>query len=133
MFTKACFAILFGLLPVITEAQTVNLSADVTVRSRQEVIIKPRFRGSLNDYIVRNVKYPEKARENGVQGKCIVEFMVDEKGVIQRVGNIKSSGNKLLDAEAERLIASMPAWRPGTCDQRPIRYFYSLPINFELH
>lgn len=132
MFTKACFAVLFGLFPVMAEAQSVNLSA-VTVTSRQEIVTRPRFRGNLNEYIVRNVKYPEKARENGIQGKCVVEFMVDEKGSIQRVGNIKSSGNELLDAEAERLVASMPAWRPGTCDQQPIRYFYSLPINFELH
>lgn len=131
MFTKSCFAIALCLLPVLADAQAP--AGKITVTSRQEVVIRPRFKGDLHTYIQRNVQYPLKARENGVQGKCVVEFVVDEKGGIQKVSNIQSSGNELLDKEAERLVASMPAWRPGSCNQQPASYYYSLPINFELH
>jgi len=131
MFNKACLLVLSGLFPLIAAAQS-SPSATV-VNSRQEMVIKPRFRGNLNEYITRNVKYPETAKENGLQGKCVIEFMVDEKGAIQRINKLQSSGSPVLDAEAERLIASMPTWRPGTADKQPIAAYYTLPINFELH
>lgn len=130
MFTKAYFALLSFMLPVMVMAQAGTNG--LSINQKQEIIVKPRFKGNLERYIVRNIKYPQQARENGIQGKCVVEFMVDEKGGIQRIAHLKSSGNEVLDAEAQRIVASMPAWRPGSFNKQPAAYYYSLPINFEL-
>lgn len=133
MINKTCFIALLGLFPLIATAQSNSSGNEVTTNSRQEIVIKPRFKGNLNDYISRNVKYPETARENGLQGKCVIEFMVDEKGNVQRISKLQSTGYKVLDAEAERLIASMPTWRPGAANNKqPVASYFSIPINFEL-
>lgn len=132
MINKTCFIVLLGLFPLMATAQSNILGNEPMTNSKQEIVIKPRFKGNLNDYISRNVKYPEIARENGLQGRCVIEFMVDERGNIQRISKIQSSGYKVLDAEAERLVASMPTWRPGAANKQPVASYFSIPINFEL-
>ena len=129
MFTKAFFLLACCSLPLFAAAQ--SATNQTATQSRQEPTIRPRFRGDLNTYIANNLKYPEQAREKCVQGKCVIEFMVDEQGKVARVAPLQSSGNQLLDAEAERVVAAMPDWRIAT-NSRPGRHFYSLPIKFEL-
>jgi len=101
----------------------------------QEVATPPEFKGgqeALIKYIVENVKYPEEAKKKGITGKVFVEFLIDEKGKVKEA-KIKQSVDPLLDAEAHRVIASMPDWTPGKDDKgKPVKVVMVLPIMFSL-
>ena len=84
------------------------------------------------EYLRDNLIYPEPAREKGIEGKVYVQFVVEEDGSITNV-KIMRSVNKWLDAEAFRVIKSMPKWNPGTQNGKPVRTTMMLPINFKIN
>ncbi|MDB4334922.1 TonB family protein [bacterium] len=86
----------------------------------------------LRKYIAGNVKYPTKCRMRGVQGRVFVQFTVNRVGEIARVKTARGV-HKLLDAEAERVIKSMPNWTPGFKFKIPVKISYTVPINFVLN
>jgi protein TonB len=99
-----------------------------------EVQVMPEFQGgtsALMDYLVKNIQYPEKAKKESITGKVFVQFIVDETG---KVGGAKilKSANPLLDAEAIRVISSMPAWIPGKNNGQTVKVAYTIPIMFAL-
>jgi protein TonB len=94
----------------------------------------PEFPGgeeAMNRYIVKNIKYPLLAQENGIQGRVICQFVVNADGKIvdvQVVRGVEAS----LDKEAKRVIESMPSWTPGRQGGKNVRVKYTLPIRFKL-
>ena len=76
----------------------------------------PEFPGggmsAFMDYIKTNMRYPASAKENGTQGRVTVQFVVDEDGSIKD-SKVLRSVDKDMDAEALRLINTMPKWKPG--------------------
>lgn len=99
-----------------------------------EVEVMPEYQGgitALQDYLLKNIQYPEKAKKDTITGKVYVQFIVDEKG---KVGGAKilKSANPLLDAEAIRVISSMPDWIPGKNDGKAVKVAYTIPIMFAL-
>lgn len=95
----------------------------------------PEFPGGqqqLFKYINENVKYPVIAQENGIQGRAICQFVVNQDGSIVDVVVVRTSGEPSLDKEAIRVIKSMPKWKPGKQRGKPVRVKYTLPINFRL-
>lgn len=95
----------------------------------------PEFPGgqqALFKYLSENVKYPEIARENGIQGRVICQFVVNKDGSISDIEVIRSGGDPSLDKEAIRVIKSMPKWKPGMQKGTPVSVKYSVPINFRL-
>lgn len=97
---------------------------------------KPQFNGGdpiteFPKYIARNLKYPEIAAENGVYGRVLVQFVIDESGtLIDPV--ILISVDPALDAEAIRVIFTSPKWTPGKQRNKPVKVSYVFPINFVL-
>lgn len=91
----------------------------------------PAFPGNLNGFISSNLKYPAIAEENGVQGRVIVQFVVDRDGSISDIKVVRSV-DASLDREAVRLVRSMPRWTPGKQNGKAVRVRYTLPINFRL-
>lgn len=85
----------------------------------------------LGKYIQNEVKYPVKARNNGIYGRVIVKFVVNTDGSISEVEVVKSV-SKELDEEAIRVVSKMPNWKPGMRDGEKVRVFYNLPIKFKL-
>ena len=76
----------------------------------------PEFPGgqqALFKYLNENVMYPEIARENGIQGRVICQFVVNKDGSISDIEVVRSGGDPSLDKEAIRVIKSMPKWKPG--------------------
>lgn len=91
----------------------------------------PGGQGALFKYISQNVKYPPIAKENGIQGKVFVQFVVGKDGSITDVRILRGVDSSL-DREAMRVVQSMPKWTPGKQRGKPVFVRYQVPINFKL-
>jgi TonB family protein len=94
----------------------------------------PSFPGgqqALFQYLSESIHYPEVCEENGVQGRVICTFIVEPNGQITDVRVVKSV-DPFLDAEAKRVIKSMPRWLPGRQKDKPVRVKYTVPVTFRL-
>ena len=94
----------------------------------------PEFPGgqeALNRYLVRNIKYPLLAQENGIQGRVVCQFVVNSDGSIVDISVVRGV-EESLDKEAIRVIQSMPKWTPGRQGGKSVRVKYTLPIRFKL-
>ncbi len=93
--------------------------------------IMPRFNGDVNKYLSENIKYPQIAIEIGLQGRVTCQFVVNRDGSIVDVEVVRGV-DASLDKEALRVIKSMPKWKPGIQNGKPVRVKYYLPVNFKL-
>lgn len=114
-----------------------DLEADL-IRSEDEsfqtVETMPEFPGgtdSLMRYIYTHLHYPPSALEKGIQGRVIISFMVNTDGSISDIEVVKGV-EAALDAEAVRIIRSMPKWIPGKQNGKPVAMKHALPITFRL-
>jgi len=84
-------------------------------------------------FINSNVQYPELARENGVEGTAVIQFIVEKDGSLSFEENpiLKNPGVGT-GKEALRVIRSMPNWIPGKIDGRPVRTILTVPVKFKL-
>lgn len=92
----------------------------------------PEFNGNLQEYLSAKLRYPDEARESGTQGRSIVQFVVNEDGSISGVEIVRSSNSSSLDAEAKRVVSSMPKWRPGKQQGKAVKVYFTLPVTFQL-
>ena len=95
---------------------------------------QPEFPGgnkALYSYINKHVEYPILAQENGIQGRVFVKFVVDTDGSVSNVEITRGVDNSL-DNEALRVIKSLPKFKPGRQQGRPVRVFFNASINFQL-
>ena len=91
----------------------------------------PGGQQKLMEYLSENTHYPKECEEICVQGRVIVRFVVERDGSISGVTVIKSLDPQM-DAEAVRVISSMPKWNPGRQDGVAVRVKYILPVTFRL-
>lgn len=95
----------------------------------------PEFPGGpekLLEYLNENQRYPEMARENDIQGRVYVQFVVEPDGSISNVEVIRSIGGGC-DEEAVRLVQNMPKFKPGKMNGYPVRVQYTVPVKFMLN
>jgi TonB family protein len=98
------------------------------------VEIQPVPEGGLPEYyryISENLKYPEEAKKNGVQGKVFVQFVVMKDGSVSNVKCIRGI-HPLCDEEAVRVIRNSPDWKPGQQDGENVNVRFIVPISFSL-
>jgi periplasmic protein TonB len=98
------------------------------------VVVDPSFPGgksALKKWLEKRLEYPSMAVRMGIEGTVMVQFRVSESGKITDVSVIKSL-HKLCDAEAMRLVKSMPDWQPGSVDGVATTQIYTQPITFKL-
>lgn len=94
----------------------------------------PMFPGgdpALLAYIAEHTQYPEVAKENNIQGRVIVRFCVTSKGGVNQVSVLKGVDPEL-DAEAIRVVESLPPFKPGKQGGKPVPVWYMVPITFTL-
>lgn len=99
------------------------------------VEVMPQFPGgqiAMLKYIMENMKYPEQAMKEGIQGRVAVRFIVEKDGSISDVKPILSV-HPLLNKEAVRVVESMPKWTPGKQNGKPVRVRFNLPVMFKLN
>ena len=83
------------------------------------------------EYIQKNMQYPESAKENGTQGRVTVQFVVDKAGNVTEPKVLRPV-DKELDAEAIRLVKSMPKWKPGMQKGQAVAVKFTMPVLFRL-
>ncbi|MCM1153126.1 MAG: energy transducer TonB [Muribaculum sp.] len=86
---------------------------------------------ALMKWLSNNVRYPEAAQQNGVQGRVIVKFVVEKDGSIGSPTIVKGV-DRDLDQEALRVVKKMPKWQPGRNNGQPVRSYFNLPVTFKL-
>ena len=96
---------------------------------------KPTFQGKdaneFSKWVNSHLEYPEIAKENGVQGRVVVSFVVERDGHITDV-QIARSVDPSLDKEAQRVVKSMPKWIPGKQNGSAVRVKFNVPVSFRL-
>ncbi len=101
------------------------------------VEIMPKFgNGDIEefrkDFVLKNLKYPQDAQENGVWGWVYIEFVVECDGSVSNVNSVRNTDQSLIN-EAIRVIKMSPKWTPGKHNGKPARVKFVLPINFVLN
>ena len=91
----------------------------------------PGGMGGLMQYLSKNIKYPVEAQKAGIQGRVIMQVIIDENGNVTNP-KVTQPVDPLLDTEAIRVTASMPKWKPGTQRGMPVNVKYTFPIVFRL-
>lgn len=96
---------------------------------------KPKFKGGdaneFSKWVAQNLKYPEIAKENGVQGRVMLQFTVNPNGTISDVKVLRGV-DASLDKEAVRVVSSSPKWTPGKQRDRAVKVTYTFPVIFQL-
>lgn len=111
-------------------------SEDISIEEEIFQIVEemPSFPGGepkVMEYIGKNIKYPQIARESGIQGRVFVSFVVECDGSISNAKVLRGIGGGC-DEEAVRVVTNMPKWKPGKQHGKAVRVSYLLPVNFKL-
>ena len=85
----------------------------------------------FNKYLGKNIVYPAIAKENGTQGKVILQFVVERDGSLTDIKVLRGIGDGC-DEEAVRVLKKSPHWTPGIQNGRPVRCTFTVPISFTL-
>lgn len=94
----------------------------------------PEYPGGMSafiEWLTKNLKYPESARAQKIQGKVVVTFIINKDGTISNA-KIAKSVDAALDREAMRVVKLMPKWKPGIQNNEPCRTMFAIPIVFKL-
>ena len=117
---------------IIKDATDVKMVNNDSIYQMVEVM--PEFPGGtakMMDYLSKNIKYPEEAKEKGISGRVFLSFVIEKDGAVSNVKVAKGIG-KECDDEALRVVKAMPKWKPGLQKGKPVRVNYMLPIFFKL-
>ena len=116
---------------VVEEKEPVSEKPVEIFRSVEQM---PQFPGgdeALIKYLSSHINYPPMAAENNVQGRVVVQFVVDKTGMVSDVKVVRSV-DKDLDREAVRVCKSLPRFVPGRQNGQPVSVWYTLPVTFKL-
>ena len=91
----------------------------------------PGGMGALNQWLGSNIKYPVMAAENGIEGRVVVQFVVERDGSVSGVHVVRGV-DPSLDKEATRVVSAMPKWIPGKQNGSAVRVKYTVPVTFRL-
>lgn len=94
----------------------------------------PRFPGGevgLMRYLQENIKYPPEAAKNDIEGRVVVQFIIEKTGEVGEVKVVRPISEEL-DAEAVRVVKALPKFEPGRQDGEAVAVWYTLPISFKL-
>lgn len=120
--------------PVSPEAK--EAPADSTAKEEVFMVAEqmPEYPGGMKEmlkFLQENVKYPENAMKNNVQGRVIVQFVVEKDGTPTEFKVLRSVDPDL-DAEALRVMKAMPKWKPGMQKGQVVRVKFTVPVSFKL-
>lgn len=126
----------FGMLRRTAFATDQDKSVETGIFSISEVTSRPQFlhgdeRQFLKRWVYANMKYPVEAIKEGIQGRVIVEVIIEKNGEVGDV-SVLESADLLLAQEAVRVVKASPKWKPAKIGTQPVRTRISIPIEFRL-
>lgn len=108
-------------------------------KAHEKIAIKaeemPQFPGgkaAMQKFLMNHIEYPEKAREQDIEGKVFVRFAIMKTGEVAHI-EIAKGAHKLLNRAAQNVVSAMPDWEPGRQDGKPVHVWFTLPIRFALN
>lgn len=123
---------------VVVDAHETAALPQTTVENGDEVmrVVEqlPEFPGGMVEFmkwLTRNLRYPDIAQKQRIEGKVVVTFIVNKDGTIANP-KVQKPVNRYLDGEALRVVRMMPKWKPGMIDKKTCRTMFAIPINFKL-
>lgn len=115
--------------PVVTGPEVIE--EDPIISFAEKAPVFPGGPKAMMQYLRDNIKYPSICSDYGIQGRVVVSFVVNKDGSIDQV-EVVSGVHERLDAEAIRVVKSMPAWTPGEMQGQKVRTRFQLPVTFRL-
>lgn len=116
--------------PVVVDDEVVEEEEEIFLAVEED----PEFPGgldALSKYLGENIKYPALAKENNIEGRVFVSFVVEKDGRVANVKILRDIGGGC-GAEAVRVVKAMPKWKPGKQRGKPVRTQFNLPVQFGL-
>lgn len=132
------FLLIFGLALscVMSYGQMQNLETNPVGQEKvqfQDVDEKPMFNGGdANQFALwvgENIVYPARAKEKGVSGRVVLQFIIEKDGSVGDVTVLRGVDPDL-DSEAVRVVSMSPKWTPGKVDGNPVRVSFTFPLLF---
>jgi bla regulator protein blaR1 len=124
-----------GVVEVVTKKNISHTSRNKASEDKLVVVEDiPEFPGgkdAMFAWISQHIEYPAEARNKKLEGTIKVRFVINSKGKVGEVVVLKSE-NPALDAEAIRVVSSMPDWKPGTQSGKAVDVYYMIPVEFRL-
>lgn len=117
--------------------QSAGSSTPVGVYAYSDVDFKPMFLNSadprtfMERWVYPYLKYPKYAVENGIQGRVLVDFIIDDTGKVQDV-KVSRGVHETLDQEALRVVSASPKWRPGRHHGKKVKVAMTIAVDFRL-
>jgi protein TonB len=129
-------ALAIAMLSTAWQPRSIDISTEPTEEASRFTGVdqQPEFPGGTNalmEYLVKNVKYPEAARNAKVEGTVYVAFTITSAGKVTDA-IVKRGVRPDLDDESLRVVRSMPDWKPGMTDGKAVNTTLTLPIGFRL-
>jgi TonB family protein len=112
-------------------SDTIYLENKLKVVCTTAVDKKPAPGFVMTKFLMKNLRYPDDAREENIEGRVYVRFVVNGQGKVTEP-EIISSPHTVLSAEVLRLVKLMPDWIPATKDDKPTNAVLEMPLNFKL-
>jgi len=122
---------------MVNPEESIELAVDEYVKEEVYTFVQtmPEFpvggESGLLNYLGENLRYPDIAKDAGLEGMVVVAFVVENDGSISNVQVVRGIAD-LLDKEALRVINNMPSWKPGEQNGQKVRVSYTVPIRFKL-
>ena len=119
--------------PIFKVVEEMPLFGDCTDEGLKAIDRKKCSDKALLSYIYDHIRYPEPARDNGIEGTVFVQFVVEKDGSLSQIKVLRDIGGGC-GKEVERIVGGMPKWSaPGKQRGRPVRVQFNLPVKFKLH
>lgn len=115
---------------IVKEPEPAPKEEEIFVAVEQQAEF-PGGMAALMKWLSNNIRYPEAAQQNDVQGRVIVKFVVEKDGSVSQAQILKGV-DKDLDKEALRVVNKMPKWQAGKNNGVAVRSYFTLPVNFRL-
>lgn len=129
-----CLVFLGFLIPDITGQVDKNMqTADSLGLMQVDVMAQfPGGESAMFQFLSKQLVYPTRAREEEINGKCFMQFVVTKEGLIANVKVIRGvPGCPECDQECIRVIKSMPNWIPAQKNNKPVNSYYKIPFTFK--
>jgi TonB family protein len=124
-----CVLAMFLLLPLLqTSAQQVKQEPPKVYSYVEQM---PEAGYDWNKYLSNNLKYPDSARLNNVEGRIVAKFIINEDGSISDATILRGIGSGC-DEEVLRLLSKAPRWKPGMQNGKAVRVYFTMPVVFKL-